>query len=187
MHHLGTVQLETSRLTLRRFTTADAPAMFYNWANDAEVTKFLTWQPHGDIAETQRILAIWEAAYEKPNHYSWAIEIRESGELVGSIAAVHQNEDTRMVHVGYCIGRTWWHMGVASEALRRLVRFFFEEVGVNRVESRHDPRNPNSGKVMQKAGLRYEGTLREADRNNQIGFCDAAYYGILAREYFGND
>ena len=66
----------------------------------------------------------------------------------------------------------------------RLLQFFFEEVGVNRIESRHDPRNPNSGKVMQKAGLRYVGTLRQSDWNNQ-GVCDAAYYTILADDYFG--
>jgi aminoglycoside 6'-N-acetyltransferase I len=63
------------------------------------------------------------------------------------------------------------------------VRFFFEDVGVNRIESRHDPRNPNSGKVMQKAGLRYEGTSLESDWNNQ-GICDAANYAILAKDYF---
>ena len=76
------------------------------------------------------------------------------------------------------------HKGYTSEALIRLLQFFFEDVGVNRIESRHDPRNPNSGKDMQKAGLRYEGTLCKSDWNNQ-GVCDAAYYAILADDYFG--
>ena len=88
-----------------------------------------------------------------------------------------------MVHIGYCIGRTWWNKGYTSEALKELLRFFFEEVGVNRIESRHDPRNPNSGKVMLKCGLNYEATLRQSDKNNQ-GICDAAHYAILAEEYF---
>jgi RimJ/RimL family protein N-acetyltransferase len=94
-----------------------------------------------------------------------------------------RDEQTKMVHVGYCIGKAWWHKGYTSEAFIRLVRFFFEDVGVNRIESRHDPRNPNSGKVMQKAGLRYEGTTLESDWNNQ-GICDAAHYALLARDYF---
>jgi ribosomal-protein-alanine N-acetyltransferase len=88
-----------------------------------------------------------------------------------------------MVHIGYCIGKAWWRNGYMSEALTELVWFFFEKVGVNRIESRHDPRNPNSGKVMQKAGLKYEGTLRQSDKNNLCGFCDAAYYAILADDY----
>jgi hypothetical protein len=122
--------------------------------------------------------------YANDNHYSWAIVLKELGKPVGSIAAVKQDQETDMVHIGYCIGREWWHKGYTSEALCRLVRFFFEEVGANRIESRHDPRNPNSGKVMQKAGLKYEGTLRQSDKNNQGGFCDAAYYAILADDYF---
>jgi RimJ/RimL family protein N-acetyltransferase len=88
-----------------------------------------------------------------------------------------------MVHIGYCIGKAWWRKGYTSEALIRLVQFFFEDVGVNRIESRHDPRNPGSGKVMQKARLRYEGISLESDWNNQ-GICDAANYAILTRDYF---
>ncbi|MDR0946520.1 MAG: GNAT family N-acetyltransferase [Ruminococcus sp.] len=54
---------------------------------------------------------------------------------------------------------------------------------INRIESCHDPRNPNSGAVMQKAGLFYEGTARQADKNNQEGFCDACYYAILSEDW----
>lgn len=57
--------------------------------------------------------------------------------------------------------------------------FLFDEVKVNRIEARHDPRNPNSGKVMLKCGLRYEGTRIQADRNNASGLCDVALYGLV--------
>lgn len=77
-----------------------------------------------------------------------------------------------MVHIGYCIGRNWWHQGGMSEDLMMLIAFFFDEVGANRIESRHDPGNPHSGMVMKKCGMKYEGTLRSSDRNNQ-GICDA--------------
>ena len=63
---------------------------------------------------------------------------------------------------------------------------FFEQVGVNRICAQHDPNNPGSGKVMVKSGLRYEGTLRQADYNNR-GVADAAVYGILAEEYRPED
>lgn len=55
-------------------------------------------------------------------------------------------EDVSMVHIGYCIGRDWWHQGITSEAMKVVMDFFFEEVGANRIESRHDPRNPNFGR-----------------------------------------
>ena len=69
------------------------------------------------------------------------------------------------------------------EALAALIPFFFEEVGANRIEALHDPNNPNSGKVMAKCGLKYEGTLRQADWSNK-GIVDACMYGMLASDYF---
>ena len=86
-----------------------------------------------------------------------------------------------MAHIGYCIGKAWWHQGITAEALKTVMDFLFDEVGVNKIESRHDPRNPNSGAVMRKCGMQYEGTLRQSDWNNQ-GICDASYYGLLASE-----
>ena len=61
------------------------------------------------------------------------------------------------------------------------MNYLFDEVGANRVESRHDPRNPNSGAVMRKCGMKFEGTLRQSDWNNQ-GICDASWYGLVAEE-----
>ena len=184
MIHKGTVTLETERLILRRFVSADDTAMYANWCAVPDVTKYLMWKTHDTIEETRRVLSdIWLSEYDKPNFYQWAIVVKDINEPIGSIGVVKQDEQIKMVHIGYCIGKAWWNKGYTSEALIELVRFFFEEVGVNRIESRHDPRNPNSGKVMIKAGLRYEGTLRESDTNNQDGFCDAAYYAILEKDY----
>lgn len=184
MIHKGTVTLETDQLILRRFELSDANAMFNNWASDANVTKYLTWPTHSDVSVSKAVIDSWLPLYENPNHYSWAIVLKAINEPIGSIAAVGQRDDIKMVHIGYCIGQKWWRSGYTSEALAELIRFFFEDVGVNRIESRHDPRNPNSGKVMLKCGLKYEGTLQQSDINNQGGFCDAAYYAILAKDYF---
>lgn len=75
-------------------------------------------------------------------------------------------------------------MGYTSEALKAVIDFFFDEVGADRIEARHDPRNPHSGGVMKKCGMKYEGTLRRSDRNNQ-GVCDACYYSVLRCERQG--
>lgn len=126
---------------------------------------------------------MWIRGYEQEDFYLWAIVPKDLNEPIGSISIVRQDNKIGMVHVGYSIGRKWWGKGYTSEALIRLVKFFFEEVGVNRIESRHEVENPNSGKVMEKAGLIYEGTLRQADYSNH-GLCDTKYYGILASDYF---
>jgi len=183
MEHLGTKELETERLILRRFLLEDAEYIFKNWANDDEVTKYLTWSSHKNVNETISIREKWMSEYEKKDFYQWAIVLKEINEPIGSISVVKQSDDIQMVHIGYCIGKKWWNKGITSEALSTLIKFFFEEVGINRIESRYDPNNPNSGKVMAKCGMKYEGHMRQADRNNQ-GIVDYIEYGILAEDYF---
>ena len=91
-----------------RFTLDDAPAMFENWASDAEVTRFLTWQPHASVEVTRSVLADWVSSYEQPDFYQWAIELRELGEPIGSISVVELLEEVGSAEIGYCIGKSWW-------------------------------------------------------------------------------
>ena len=183
MKHLGTKYIETSRLILRQFKMADAEAMYHNWASDTEVTKFLTWPAHQSVKVSEAVLKDWIEGYNNDDFYQWAIVPRANGdEPIGSISVVHGNDKIKMAHIGYCIGRKWWHQGIMSEALEAIIHFLIMEVGINRVESHHDLNNPNSGSVMKKCGMKYEGTMREADWNNQ-GICDFNEYAILAKEY----
>ena len=182
MNHQGTRTIETKRLILRKFTMDDVPAMFKNWAGDSEVTKFLTWPTHRNEDVSRYVIGLWLKDYEKENNYQWAIELKELGEVIGSISVVRLNDDLNEAEVGYCIGRNFWHQGITSEAFAAVIRFLFDEVGADRVCAGHDTNNPNSGKVMKKCGLSYEGTLRKSGRNNQ-GIVDVSIYGILRDEY----
>lgn len=182
MQHKGTVLLETERLILRRFTEDDAPSVFANWANDDAVTRYLTWPTHTSVEVSQGYMRYCVQSYEQTNCYQWGIVVRETGELIGNISVVHADDNVDALELGYVIGRRFWGQGYMPEAVRRVIAFLFDEVGANRVSARHDPNNPNSGKVMRKAGMTYEGTLRQSDRNNQ-GVVDCACYAILRSEY----
>ena len=180
--HKGTKLLETHRLILRQVTHLDAEPMLRNWASDPEVTRFLTWPPHSGIEVTQSVIRSWIKSYEQNDYYQWMIVLKDLGEEpIGSISVVSHNDPVQKAEIGYCIGRKWWHQGITSEALKAVMDYLFDVVDVNRIESRHDTRNPNSGKVMMKCGMKYEGTLRSADRNNQ-GICDVSYYSLLKSE-----
>lgn len=183
MKHLGTKAIETDRLTLRKFTLDDAEDLFNNWANDVEVAKFLTWPTHSNIEISKSLITMWVDKYNDDKYYQWCIELKENKQAIGSISVVNMNEKVASVEIGYCIGQKYWNKGITSEALAALIKFLFEEVKVNRIEARHDPNNPNSGKVMLKCGLQYEGTRRKADKNN-MGIVDVALYGILADDYY---
>jgi len=186
MEHKGTKTIETERLLLRKFNENDAEAMFRNWESDDKVTEFLCWSTVTDMSTVEQILRDWIQGYKDKDFYQWAIMLKEINEPIGTISVVDMDELTEKVHIGYCIGSQWWHCGFTSEALSAIIPFFFEQVGVKRIESQHDPENPNSGSVMKKCGLVYEGTLRKADWNNR-GIVDACIYSMLASDYFGNE
>ena len=182
MEHKGTALLETDRLLLRRFVIEDAGAMYRNWASEDEVTKFLTWPTHSGVEVSRAVLSSWIADYQKPDFYNWAIERKEIGEVIGNISVVQMKENIKCAEIGYCMGTRWWGAGIMPEAGKAVIKYLFEEVGCNRIAATHDKNNPKSGRVMQKIGMTYEGTLRKAGVNNQ-GVVDEAWYSILREEY----
>ncbi|WOC32965.1 MULTISPECIES: GNAT family N-acetyltransferase [Caproicibacterium] len=183
MQHIGTQEIETPRLHLRRFTVEDAPAMFRNWASDPEVTRYLTWQPHPSVTDTEATLARWAADYEKPDTYRWCMEWKATGEVIGSIDVVDGNDNVRRAEIGYCMSRRFWGQGIMTEALIAVEDYLFSKAGYNRVEACHDVHNPASGKVMQKSGMQQEGVLRQHHANNQGNPVDIAVYSILYDEW----
>lgn len=185
LKHSGTQTIETERLILRPFTLDDAVDMYENWAKDPEVTRFLQWQPHKNERETYDILEDWVSQYEKGNYYNWAIELKELEEPIGNIAVVQQNDRACQAHIGYCLGKEWWHQGIMSEALLAVIDYLFHE-GYRRIDSRHNVANPHSGDVMKKCGMQYEATLRQRGWDNS-GIHDEALYSILAEDYTGGD
>lgn len=185
MKHIGTQTLETERLILRKFVVDDADDMFNNWASSETVTKFMTWQAHTSVDDTRDYIKYLCSEYENDNAYHWCIVSKESGQAIGSISVVFIKDDIKSAEVGYCLSEQYWHKGIMSESLKRVIEFLFNEVGLNRIEAHHDVNNPNSGGVMKKCGMSYEGTHRQAGMNN-TGVCDLAYYAILKSDFASN-
>lgn len=146
MNHKGTKRIETNRLILRPFQMNDAEPMYRNWASDLEVTRYLTWNAHTSVEVTRQILTNWTESYSDPANYQWAIELKETSEPIGSIAAVEINENTEAATIGHCIGRKWWRQGIMTEALFAVISFFFEEVGIRCVNACHDSQIPIPGR-----------------------------------------
>lgn len=182
MNHQGTKRIETNRLILRPFRMSDAEKMFANWSSDPEVTRFLTWPTHTSVDVTRKVLDHWVASYEKPDYYQWAICLKENDEPIGSMAIVDGDFRIGRAEIGYCISRKWWGRGITAEALQAVIDYLFGDVGMNRIEARHDVNNPNSGKVMQKCGMKMEGIFPYFGCNNQ-GVCDIAQYAILKKDW----
>lgn len=156
--NLGTQALTTEHLILRRATFEDASAMYHNWANDPEVTKYLTWPPHASIEVTKEILQSWIDSYSNDESYQWMIVPKDIMEPIGTISGLHPDKSLSTIEIGYCIGKKWWHQGITSEALQAVLHFFFEECEYQHITARHKQQNPHSGDVMKKCGMTYDHT-----------------------------
>ena len=181
MTHKGTVYMETDRLVLRPFTMEDTEPMFVNCGSDVDVTRYMTWTTQTDVSETETSMKGWVGRYANPNFYHWAIVEKEENNMIGFVSVIACDENVKQVEMGYAIGKKWWGKGYMAEALGTVIDYLFNEVGVNRIYARHDTNNPGSGKVMQKCGMKYEGTMRQSEITNN-GLCDIACYAILAKD-----
>ena len=170
----NTKTLETERLILRKFTIEDANGMFKNWATDPETNKFLSWSLHENIDETKKIISKWISDYEKGS-YNWIVEIKSTHEVIGNIAEEGKNIKHKTITLGYCYGSKYWNKGYASEYLLIDQDFYL-------VEANHRSLNPASGRVMQKAGMKYDGTLRDRRINPDGTRADMIYYSIIKNE-----
>ena len=174
--------LTTERLLLRPFAESDAAAV-ERLAGARDVADTTLHIPHPYPAGGG---AWWigthASAWEGGAGLTLAVVTRAApDELLGAMGIAIVREHARG-ELGYWIGAHAWGRGYATEAARVMTAFAFETLGLHRVQARHFTRNPASGRVMQKLGMRLEGVHRDAylrwDR-----FEDVAVYGILATEW----
>lgn len=183
LNHVGTQQLETDRLILRRHEITDAGDIFRNWVTDPEVSRFWGWEPHKDIEETKSILAQWIDAYADPKTYHWIIVLKSISQAIGYIYLNELDETNNSAAVHFALGRSYWNQGLMSEACKGVLSFAFSVMNVENVCTRHHIDNPASGRVMQKCGMRHITTMYK-----QIPECeelsgDYCFYGITASDW----
>ena len=111
----------------------------------------------------------------------FAMTVRDTGQVVGAVGLTIDAENEN-AELGYWVAKPKWGRGYASEAARAIVDFGFHQLGLNRIFAHHMLKNPASGRVMEKIGMRKEGVLREHVKK-WGRFEDIAVYGILARDW----
>lgn len=190
MVDLGTKRLETERLILRRFELNDLEELFYHgYITDEVMAKDLSWKPCKTIEEQRVIIEDWIGKYQNLDFYKWLIETKDTHELIGGIDICNLYKDERKNYgeVGYCIGSKWWNNGYATEALKRVIEYFLLECDFHLVEAHCAGYNQASARVMEKAGMKKDGELRERrfDRENRA-YTPQIYYSILKDEIVSN-
>lgn len=186
MEHKSTVTLETPRLILRRFRARDLEEIFKNCWSDFEVWKWTCYKPMNSADDVRKNADMftpgWLNAYARPNRYSWAIEEKASGAVIGRMFGMNPDDRTGQVELAYEFGRPWWNRGYMTEAVRAVLGFFFKSVGMSRVYAYHAGPNLASGRVLQKCGMTCTGTEPGACTCN-FGRFDRVNYALSAEEY----
>lgn len=169
--------LRTSRLILRPFEIADAPRVQQlAGAREVALNTIHIPHPYPDGAAEE-----WISKHEQrieEGEFSFAID---DGELVGAIG-LHMKRDYERAEIGYWLGVPFWGRGYATEAVAAIIRYGFEELKLNRIYAGYFSRNAVSGRVMEKNGMKYEGSLRQHVKKWDE-YVDVIYYGILRSEW----
>lgn len=184
MKDIGTVRLETDRLILRRLELTDAYEMFNNWCNDADVARYLPWDPHGKIEVTNDLLNMWVNDYNNSHVYRWLVVLKDGNKPIGTVDVVNKDISNKVFELGHCYSKDTWGKGIATEVFTKVISFLFDEVGVEVIMAKHNENNPASGRVMQKVNMKYDGTLRsrviDKVTKERVGM---VYYSITKDEY----
>jgi len=173
---------ETNRLKIRLFKIEDIHDLF-EYCSDSKVTKYLSFETYTDISEAEdRIKYCLEGYKNIDKPIVWGIEYKENGKLIGSIDFITWNENHKEAEVGYILNQNYWNKGIMTEALSAVIKFGFEKMNLNRITICCDERNIASARVIEKNGLKYEGTLREK-LFIKDEFVSIKCYSILKNEY----
>ncbi len=173
-------EIETERLFLRPFKLSDAPDVM-RLAGDRDVALNTLEIPHPyESGMAEEWIGTHQKGYIEDKIANFAVVIKSNKTLIGAVGLVIDRLHLRAT-LGYWIGKPYWGSGYATEAALAVVRFGFEELGLNRISAGHFKRNPVSGRVMQKIGMQHEGTRRK----NVIKwgeFQDMEEYAILKED-----
>jgi len=176
---------ETERLILQHINLSDMEAIYRSWVYNPEIYRFLAPYYANDSDTARKWIDETLQDFSEANPGSWelfAIELKSANEVIGVFELTGIDREVRSAEVGYHLGKKWWGNGYAAEALRALLMYCFENAALNRVSAYYDPRNPNSGRVMQKAGMIYEGVFRQCQiRRGEL--VDRVYYAMLKEDW----
>jgi len=179
---IGTQTIETERLLLRKYTLSDSEDMYNNWAKCEECFKYLPWKPCASIDEVKGRIKRWIESYKENTFYQWGIELKKGKEIIGFINLHNVDEDNFSAETTYILSPKFWNKGIMTEAVRAVLEFGFENIGLNRISADFFSGNDYSQKVMLKNNMIYEGTFREKYFNSGK-FYDSIQYAVLKKDW----
>lgn len=178
---LPTPTLQTTRLRLRPFASADGEAL-YALQSNPYVLRYWDAPPWSDRGRVEQFLNGCEQMSADGTGVRLAIDRRSDQSFIGWCTVTGWNPEYRSATLGYCFDDAVWGQGYATEAAGAVLKWAFDTLDLNRVQAEADTRNIGSGRVLEKLGFTLEGTLREdCIVNGDVS--DSWVFGLLRREW----
>lgn len=175
--------LKSELLALKKIEENHLDGVYAIYSNDT-VFAYCGIIPKHNKTTVKSMIGHFERDFNKRSRIKWGIFANaDSEQLLGIIEAFDFNQKVNMVTIGYFLAESAWGKGIAAEAARIVVKFLFEEVGVNRIQAEVMPANERSKRVLLKNRFIKEGTLRQAALWSGKGIVDLEIYGMLKEEY----
>ena len=173
--------LKTKRLTLRQLESTDAVDMLA-FSGDPMVQRF-NGPVYETTAEVQKLIDWYHGEYAQQDGISWAVTFTGENKVIGMFGLHHWSRRHRRAEAGYDLARAYWGQGIASEALRTVLAFGFEQMNLHRIYANTIADNHESVRLLERLGFTREGTKRESSWEDDDTFHDSALYGLLRWEY----
>ena len=173
--------LENSRIKLRRLKLSDADSLAEH-AKSREISRF-TFLPYPyKKQDAVNFIRFCHGHYRKKIFHHFGIEIKNTGDIIGMISIIRFSQKHRNAEIGYWLGKKYWGTGIAGEALDLLLQYCFVDFKLHRVDAHVMRPNKASARLLEKAGFRLEGTMRQHIRHRGQ-WMDILWFGILENEY----
>lgn len=176
-------QFETERLILRKARSSDVGDIF-NYCKNPNVARFVTWQPHQTLLDSQKFIDFAKDCYAQGACDPLMIILKDDPQkrVIGSIGLMPANPKHRTFELAYAISEEHWGKGLIVEAAKPLINYGFEHFAMVRLQCRCDVLNPQSARVMEKLGMKFEGVLR-ASMHIKGRHWDMNMYSLLKSEF----
>lgn len=180
--HQGTLEINTKRLALRPFSYTDDEDMLTYWISDPAIQSMYSEPTYTTKESVKELLDKYICSYEKSDYYRWAIIEKASDICIGQIAIFLVDNKNHFCEIEYALGSKFHRKGYATEAVRSILDFCFNQVNFHKVQVCHKEGNIASQGVIKKCSFKHEGTLRD------FFFMDGKYvsrlyYSMIKEEY----
>lgn len=182
MNNIGTQNIETNRLLLRKFEYSDADDMLTLWASKPEIQHMYSEPVYTTLEAVNGLLDKFISAYKNEHCYRWAIIDKTDKRCIGQIAYYLVDAKNHFAEIEYCLATEYQKRGYMTEAVRAVLDFGFNKIGLHRVQISTKEINAPSKRVIEKCGFKFEGKLRDFFFYNGE-YVGRLYYSMLKDEF----